>query len=166
MPLESATTNSIRANPRTECNNATCPAAGEITIRQPHVNIPKSLEVFIVDKTALTSDQHLSVRLKMMSRSMLPIENIVTTDYVFFPETVSDVLADFEFFKSKVVPIGTILAFAGETKTIPDGWLLCNGDLIQRTAYPELFAAIGAAWGHSSSNDFNLPDLRGTFYEV
>jgi hypothetical protein len=34
MPLESATTNSIRGNPRTECNNVTCPAAREITIRQ------------------------------------------------------------------------------------------------------------------------------------
>src|SRR5258708_4212116 len=35
MPLESGTSSSIRANPKTECNNVTCPAAGEITIRQP-----------------------------------------------------------------------------------------------------------------------------------
>ena len=34
IPLESAATSS---NPRTECNNVTCPAAGEITIRQPQV---------------------------------------------------------------------------------------------------------------------------------
>jgi hypothetical protein len=35
-PLEEAS--SIRANPRTECNNVTCPATDEITIRQPHYN--------------------------------------------------------------------------------------------------------------------------------
>jgi hypothetical protein len=37
MPLESAATSS---NPRTECNNVTCPTAGETTIRQPQVTTP------------------------------------------------------------------------------------------------------------------------------
>jgi len=36
-PLKSATTSSSRANPATECDNVTCPVAGEITIRQPQV---------------------------------------------------------------------------------------------------------------------------------
>src|ERR1700676_646624 len=34
MPLESVTTSSICARPRTECNNVTCSVPGEITIRQ------------------------------------------------------------------------------------------------------------------------------------
>jgi hypothetical protein len=37
MPLKSATTSTTRANPAKECNNVTFPVAGEITIRQPHV---------------------------------------------------------------------------------------------------------------------------------
>jgi hypothetical protein len=37
MPLKSAITCSIRAHPGTECNNLSCPVAGEITIRQPQV---------------------------------------------------------------------------------------------------------------------------------
>jgi hypothetical protein len=37
--LKSAVTSSSRANPATECDNVTCPAAGEITIRQPQAPI-------------------------------------------------------------------------------------------------------------------------------
>jgi hypothetical protein len=39
MPFESATTSSIRASQMTECNNVACPAAGEITIRQPQAHL-------------------------------------------------------------------------------------------------------------------------------
>jgi microcystin-dependent protein len=38
-------------------------------------------------------------------------------------------------------------------------WLLCDGRLVKRTAYPELFAAIGYAFGGSGAR-FNLPDGR------
>lgn len=47
------------------------------------------------------------------------------------------------------LPPGSIIAYA--SNSIPDGWLLCNG---QSTAsYPALAAVIGA----------NVPDLRGEF---
>jgi hypothetical protein len=44
-PLKSATTSSSRANSATECDNVTCPAAGEITIRQPHLGIRRNQEL-------------------------------------------------------------------------------------------------------------------------
>ena len=44
MPLESAATSS---NPRTECNNFTCPAAGEITIRQPQGSNAKTSTLYL-----------------------------------------------------------------------------------------------------------------------
>jgi hypothetical protein len=54
-------------------------------------------------------------------------------------------------------PSGTIIAFAG--KSVPDGWLLCNGALVSRTTYAKLFAAIGTAWGAGNgSTTFKLPD--------
>ncbi|MCL4180534.1 MAG: tail fiber protein [Verrucomicrobia bacterium] len=59
-------------------------------------------------------------------------------------------------------PPGTIVAFGGNT--IPDGWELCDGRVIQRAGkYADLFTAIGTAWGSESVNDFRLPDLRGYF---
>jgi len=48
-------------------------------------------------------------------------------------------------------PIGSMMAWI--TDTIPVGWLKCDGQAIDRTQYPELFALLGA----------NVPDFRGAF---
>lgn len=57
------------------------------------------------------------------------------------------------------VPTGTILPFAG--KTVPSGFMACNGGTISRTTYAKLFAAIGTAWGAGDgSTTFKLPDWR------
>jgi microcystin-dependent protein len=48
--------------------------------------------------------------------------------------------------------------------TAPTGWLKANGAAISRTAYADLFAAIGTIYGPGDgANTFNLPDLRGEF---
>ena len=59
------------------------------------------------------------------------------------------------------VPSGTILAFGGATA--PSGFLSCNGSAVSSQDYPDLFAAIGTAWGGDGAPNFNLPDLRGQF---
>lgn len=60
------------------------------------------------------------------------------------------------------LPTGTIVASA--RATTPDGFLLCNGAAISRSAYTDLFSAIGTAYGAGDgSNTFNIPDLRGEF---
>lgn len=49
--------------------------------------------------------------------------------------------------------------------TIPSGFMKENGAAISRTAYPELFAAIGTTFGAGNgSTTFNLPDSRGEFF--
>jgi microcystin-dependent protein len=60
------------------------------------------------------------------------------------------------------LPVGTIIAWGGEAKSTPAGWMLCNGKALGKSAYTELFAAIGTSWG-SIGDKFNLPDLRGRF---
>ncbi len=66
----------------------------------------------------------------------------------------------------QLVPPGSILAFGGGVTQLPRGWILCDGTPISSKAYPRLFAAISTNWGSGipgSTNDFNLPDLRGLF---
>ena len=48
-------------------------------------------------------------------------------------------------------PIGTVMAWLVDAA--PAGWLLCNGQVIDGTLYPELRALLGA----------NVPDFRGSF---
>ena len=59
-----------------------------------------------------------------------------------------------------LVPSGQIIAYAGTVA--PTGWLLCNGNAIDRITYAALFAAIGTVWGvGDGSSTFNIPNLVG-----
>lgn len=59
-------------------------------------------------------------------------------------------------------PAGQVAYFA--RSTAPTGWLKANGAAVSRTAYADLFAAIGTTFGAGDGfNTFNLPDLRGEF---
>ncbi len=59
------------------------------------------------------------------------------------------------------MPAGAILPYGGTTS--PAGYLLCNGASVLRADYPELFTAIGTAYGTADGTHFNVPDLRGYF---
>lgn len=59
-------------------------------------------------------------------------------------------------------PAGMIAYFA--TPDAPAGWLKCNGAAVNRTAYADLFNAIGTIFGAGNGvTTFALPDLRGEF---
>jgi microcystin-dependent protein len=63
-----------------------------------------------------------------------------------------------------LMPPGTIISFAGPYANMPAGFLLCDGALVSRTTYADLFAAIGTAWGSGDgSTTYRLPDLLGRF---
>jgi microcystin-dependent protein len=59
-----------------------------------------------------------------------------------------------------LAPTGVILPFGGGAA--PTGWLLCQGQAVDRSAYAALFSAIGTSYGvGDGSTTFNLPDARG-----
>lgn len=58
--------------------------------------------------------------------------------------------------------IGQVIFTAGANA--PSGFLKCNGQLVSRTTYASLFAAIGTTYGAGDgSTTFAVPDLRGEF---
>jgi microcystin-dependent protein len=57
---------------------------------------------------------------------------------------------------------GMVITYAGTNATIPAGWLLCDGASVATATYPNLFTAIGYAYGGAGAN-FNLPDMVGVF---
>jgi len=62
------------------------------------------------------------------------------------------------------VPPGTIVAFGG--RSLPPGWLRCNGAPFDPVQYPRLYDAIQESWGGvtiSGKRHFRVPDLRGLF---
>lgn len=64
----------------------------------------------------------------------------------------------------KVVPIGTVIAFAGNPNNAPAGYLICRGGAVSKTTYEDLFNVIGNKYGDSSDKTkFKLPDLKNRF---
>jgi microcystin-dependent protein len=57
-------------------------------------------------------------------------------------------------------PAGMVHPWAGAVADIPTGWLHCDGSSLVRTAYSDLFSAIGTIHGAADGSHFNVPDLR------
>lgn len=79
------------------------------------------------------------------------------------PEMLEDPGSDVSLLA--VVPIGSVLAFAGSAAPNPTAdatFLLCYGQAVSRTTYATLFDRLGTAFGAGNgTTTFNLPDLRG-----
>ena len=61
-----------------------------------------------------------------------------------------------------LIPAGTIIQSASVNE--PNGWFDCDGRILNKITYSDLFAAIGNIYGGIfGSNDasFNIPDIRG-----
>ena len=57
------------------------------------------------------------------------------------------------------VPIGTIMPWP--SLNIPTGFLLCNGQTVYVSDYPDLFALLGTTYGGNGTTSFGIPDIRG-----
>jgi len=55
--------------------------------------------------------------------------------------------------------LGEIRLFAGNYA--PEGWALCNGQLVSVSEYQALFALIGTTYGGNGQSTFGLPNLKG-----
>lgn len=94
----------------------------------------------IVERNALING-NLTVKQDIYARSYYATGNYYLDNYI-------------------LVPAGTIVQSAAIN--VPDGWLNCNGSLLNKLQYIDLFGAIGNAYGGLITDlSFNLPDLRG-----
>jgi microcystin-dependent protein len=61
-----------------------------------------------------------------------------------------------------VKDVGQVAMFA--TATVPDGWLVCDGQAVSRITYADLYGKIGTIWGAGDgSTTFNVPPLQDHF---
>ena len=69
-------------------------------------------------------------------------------------------VSSFEPIKTPIIPTGVVEMFAGSVA--PIGWLICDGSIVSRIAFSDLFKIIGTTYGSGNSNNtFTLPDMRG-----
>lgn len=138
------------------------PEGGSVEYTEEHTATTDDYGVFnvLIGSQAATDFSALNFTSKSYK---LKVEVKKTTSAVY--TTISDeALAYVPYARSAAngVPVGTVVAYAGTKASVPTGWLICDGSSLSRLTYPQLYAALGFAWGGSGDN-FNLPDLRGMF---
>jgi microcystin-dependent protein len=85
---------------------------------------------------------------------------VVEAGGVLYRETLQQVIDLINTTIQGLLPIGTIVDFAGANA--PNGWLLCFGQLVSRTTYSDLFDMIGTTYSVGDGvSTFGIPDLRG-----
>jgi hypothetical protein len=85
--------------------------------------------------------------------------NLTWTPYINTETT------NFVYTSSGIIPVGSIMPFISSANA-PSGWLLCNGQSVAGSVYPELSAVIGITFGGNTTN-FNVPNLiNKTLYGV
>ncbi|MCP4133729.1 MAG: tail fiber protein [bacterium] len=79
-------------------------------------------------------------------------------------KTIAELSEQITGSSKNLVPVGTIMPFAGLKKDIPNGWVACDGQEFTVDGDMKiLFGIIGYAWGGNGSTTFRVPDLRGMF---
>lgn len=87
------------------------------------------------------------------------------------PSTNPAVIQPWQYFSSSPKADGSFkssvpFGFTGEMKmwpvvSPPAGWLICDGSLLKKEDYPDLWALLGDAWGTPTTTHFYIPDMRG-----
>jgi microcystin-dependent protein len=83
------------------------------------------------------------------------------------------------FFPSDGMPVGSVIAFAGEVQPNPKeppqtgmtclwGWLVCDGSLYTTNEQPLLYQALGTRYNQKGdpNGQFRVPDYRGYFLRM
>ena len=89
------------------------------------------------------------------------IENIFSMDNKMYLELKRELKTEIAKLKDEVCPVGTIQAFA--FNRIPNGWMICDGRLLNMEEYRVLYQAIGTTFGGDGKSNFAIPDMRGRF---
>lgn len=102
----------------------------------------------IIDQTTMTDEAISGTTLEVTSSGKLRVR--------------AQGITSNELSGSIAIPAGAILPFA--MNSAPTGWLVANGQLVNRITYSALFLAIGTLYGvGDNSTTFALPDLQGHF---
>lgn len=115
---------------------------------------------FGANETRITAADLIRIEdgISSATRGVTSLETVVQGQPAKVLEEVKKIAQAIRTELAKAIPVGTIAMFGADRD--PEGWLRCDGRVLQRGAYPALFAAIGTTYGSTNSGDFRIPDIR------
>lgn len=115
---------------------------------------------FGANETRITAADLIRIEdgISSATRGVTSLETVVQGQPAKVLEEVKKIAQAIRTELAKAIPVGTIAMFGADRD--PEGWLRCDGRVLQRSAYPALFSAIGTTYGSTNSGDFRIPDIR------
>lgn len=140
---------------------------------QPYAAAKQWRDGFGANETRITAADliHIEDGISAATQGVTNLETKVAGQPAEILKQVQDIAQGIRTALDKAIPVGTIALFGAERD--PEGWLRCDGRLLDRNAYAKLFAVIGTTHGFTTSSNFRLPDIRersvvgsGTKYSI
>lgn len=127
---------------------------------QPYAAAKQWRDGFGANETRITAADliHIEDGISAATQGVTNLETKVAGQPAEILKEVQKIAEGIRTAMDKAIPIGTIAMFGAERD--PEGWLRCDGRLLDRTAYAKLFAVIGTTHGFTSSTNFRIPDMR------
>lgn len=115
---------------------------------------------FGANETRITAADLIRIEdgISSATRGVTSLETVVQGQPAKVLEEVKNIAQAIRTDLAKAIPVGTVAMFGADRD--PEGWLRCDGRVLQRSAYPALFSAIGTTYGSTNSGDFRIPDIR------
>lgn len=140
---------------------------------QPYAAAKQWRDGFGANETRITAADliHIEDGISAATQGVTNLETKVAGQPAEILKQVQDIAQGIRTALDKAIPVGTIAMFGAERD--PEGWMRCDGRLLDRNAYAKLFAVIGTTHGFTNSSNFRLPDIRersvvgsGTKYSI
>ena len=106
---------------------------------------------FGANETRITAADLIRIEdgISSATRGVTSLETVVQGQPAKVLEEVKKIAQTIRTELAKAIPVGTIAMFGADRD--PEGWLRCDGRVLQRSAYPALFAALGTTYGSTNS---------------
>ena len=140
---------------------------------QPYAAAKQWRDGFGANETRITAADliHIEDGISAATQGVTNLETKVAGQPAEILKQVQDIVQGIRTALDKAIPVGTIAMFGADRD--PEGWLRCDGRLLDRNAYAKLFSVIGTTHGFTNSSNFRLPDIRersvvgsGTKYSI
>lgn len=127
---------------------------------QPYAAAKQWKDGFGANETRITAADliHIEDGISAATQGVTNLETKVAGQPAEILKQVQTIAESIKTMMDKAIPIGTIALYGANAD--PEGWLRCDGRLINRNTYPKLFQAIGTKFGSTTVSNFRVPDFR------
>lgn len=127
---------------------------------QPYSAAKQWRDGFGANETRITAADliHIEDGISAATQGVTNLETRVNGQPAEILKQVQAIAEGIKTMMNKAIPIGTIAMYGADAD--PEGWIRCDGRLVDRNTYPALFRVIGAKFGSTTVSNFRVPDFR------